>query len=188
MPRTAFRNVTTVVVAEQQVNDNDRLTGYRLLEVGVAIPFRLCREQIESGPDDAEFAVRLELKLECDEEGFDVEDIVETGAFGFMFALAVLSFNDARPRESSAIDYREQDEFSVADFVACLSFRRGALHFYGDYIRGRRMKTQIEVRADGAVTLNAVGRGKSPLRWLDRLQGKQAMSIVGGTSEGAPEV
>ena len=125
-----------VAVTEKRMNDNDRLTGYRLLEIGVTVPFRVCQERIESGPDDAEFEVRLELKLECDEEDFDVEDIVETGAFGFMFALAMLSFNDARPREASVIDYQEQDELSVADFVANLSFRRGALHFYGDYILG----------------------------------------------------
>jgi len=160
------------------MSDNDRLIGYRLLEIGVAVPFRICAERIDSGTDDAEFELSLELKLECEEGDFDVEDVVETGAFGFMFALAMLSFNDARPREASASDYREQDTLSVADFVACLSFRRGALHFYGDYIRGRRMKTQIVVRPDGGVSLNTVGRGKSPLRWLDRIQGKTPLSIV----------
>ncbi len=50
--------------------------------------------------------------------------------------------------------------------------RASALHFRAAYIRGRRVETDITVRSDGSVTIATVGRGKSPLRWLDRLKGK----------------
>ncbi len=48
-------------------------------------------------------------------------EVVEWGAFGFLYTLAVLSFHDARPRGMSAQDYQAKDEFSVADFFECLS-------------------------------------------------------------------
>jgi hypothetical protein len=85
---------------------------------------------------------------------------------------------EARRRESSALDYRETDELTVSDFVACLGFRRGALEFRADYIRGRRMKTEIIIRSDGSVTLTTIGRGKAPLRWLERIQGKTALRVI----------
>ena len=164
---------------------NDRIAGYRLIESGVGVLFRVREEQIQTGPDEAEFQVRLELEFEPDDADVDVEDIVEISAFGFMFVLAALSFGDARPRESSVIDYQEQDELSVGDFISCLAFRHGALDFNADYIRGRRMKTQITVRPDGTVTLITMGRGKAALRWLDRIQGKRLMSIAGKGTDAA---
>lgn len=108
------------------MTENDRMVGQHLLETGVVVPFRLLKHEILAAPDPAEFGIRLELKFEPDDEHGDPEDIVEWGAFGFMFVLALLSFADARPRESSALDYCETDELTVSDFLACLSFRRGA--------------------------------------------------------------
>ncbi len=49
---------------------------------------------------------------------------------------------------------------------------------HGDYIRGRRLKTSITVKADGAVILETVGRGKAALRWLDRMKGKKMISLI----------
>lgn len=160
------------------MTESDRVVGHNLLETGVVVPFRLLEHEILPAPDQAEFGVRLKLKFEPDDEDEDPQDIVEWGAFGFLFVLAVLSFADARPREASALDYRETDEFTVPEFLACLSFRRGALEFRADYIRGRRMKTEIVVRSDGSVTLTTIGRGKAPFRWLDRIQGKKAMRVI----------
>jgi hypothetical protein len=108
----------------------------------------------------------------------DPEDLVEWTAFGLIFVLRQLAFEDARPRELSALDYRERDELSVSDFFEGLTFRGGALHFRADYIRGRRVKTDITVRSDGSITVATVGRGKAPLRWLDWLKGKRAMRVV----------
>jgi hypothetical protein len=160
------------------MTENDRIVGHRLLETGVVVPFRLLEHEILPAPDPAEFGARLKLKFEPDDEHEGPEDIVEWGAFGFMFVLAMLSFADARPRESSVLEYREADELTVADFLACLSFRRGVLEFQADYIRGRRVKTDIAVCSDGSVTLTTNGRGKAPFHWLDRIQGKKAMRVI----------
>ena len=160
------------------MTENDRVLGHHLLETGVVVPFRLLEQEILPAPDPAEFGARLKLKFEPEDEDEDPEDIVEWGAFGFMFVLAVLSFADARPRESSVLDYRETDELTVSDFLGCLSFRRGALEFRADYIRGRRMKTDIAIGPDGSVTLTTIGRGKAPFHWLDRIQGKKPMRVI----------
>jgi hypothetical protein len=77
------------------------------------------------------------------------------------------------------MDYREKDEFTVADFMEGLRFVRGELHFEADYIRGRRLKTRIAVRANGTVGLETTGRGKAVLRWLERMQGKKPLHLVG---------
>ncbi len=52
------------------------------------------------------------------------------------------------------------------------------MHFDADYIRGRRIKTHVAVRANGYVTLETIGRGKAALRWLDRVQGKKLLQQV----------
>lgn len=58
----------------------------------------------------SEFAARVELRFDSDEEGeeYEPDDIVEWGAFGFLFTVGVLSFADARPREASIIEYAEK--------------------------------------------------------------------------------
>ena len=56
-----------------------------------------------------------------------------------------------------------------------LRFVRGELHFDADYIRGRRIKTRIAVRANGTVMLETIGRGKAVLRWLERMRGKKLL-------------
>jgi len=45
-------------------------------------------------------------------------------------------------------------------------------------ILGRRIKTEIAIRSDSAVTLTSIGRGKAPFHWLDRIQGKKAMRVI----------
>src|SRR6266403_5109522 len=165
------------------MTENDRSAGHRLIEIGAGVPFRVLGHEVLPALDESEFGIRLELKLGADgEDGDDAddpEDLVEWTAFGFMLVLGLLAFEDARPRELSALEYRERDELSVADFFEGLTFRRGVLHFRADYIRGRRVKTDITVRSDGSATVTTVGRGKAPLRWPDRLKGKKAMRIVG---------
>ena len=42
-----------------------------------------------------------------------------------------------------------------------------------------RIKTEIAIRSDGSVTLTAIGRVKAPFHWLDRIQGKKAMRVIG---------
>jgi hypothetical protein len=93
--------------------------------------------------DESEFGIRLELKLGADgEDGDDAddpEDLAEGTAFGFMFVLGLLAFEDARPKALSALDSRERDELSVADFFERLTFRGGAPHLrWPDRQKGKK--------------------------------------------------
>ena len=162
-----------------------RMIGYELLKIGTLVSFRIVSEEVLNAPaDEAEFGLRLQLKFvpiedEEEEDEDDVaEGIAEWGAFGFMFALGVLSFAGAKPRNMSELEYEEKDEFKLADFIERLRFVRGELCFDTDYIRGRRIKTRIAVRSNGTVTLETIGRGKAALRWLDQLRGKKLMQLV----------
>jgi hypothetical protein len=162
------------------VNRSAQPEAFRLLETGVAVPFRVVKEEVLPAPDEAEFGMRLTLQLEDSEDPEeDAHDLVEWGALGFLFVLALLSFSDARPRGFSESEYREADELGLADFIDGLVFRRGTLHFHADYLRGRRVKTGITVTAEGSVTIETIGRGKAPLRWIDRLKGEGGLRIVG---------
>ena len=162
-----------------------QMIEYELIKTGSLVSFRIVEEEVLATPDEAEFGMRLLLTFvaedgEDDQDEDEVaEDTAEWGAFGFMFVLGVLSFVDARPRNASSVDYHEKDEFTVADFIEGLRFVRGELHFDADYIRGRRIKTRIAVRANGTVRLETTGRGKAVLRWLERLQGKKPLQLVG---------
>ena len=80
-------------------------------------------------------------------------EVAEWGAFGFLYTVASLSFDDARPRGYSENDFLPKDEFTVGDFFECLSYKSGELHLMADYVRGRCMKTDITVRPDGTTTL-----------------------------------
>ena len=160
------------------------MIGANLLKTGTLVSFRIIEEEVLTAPDEAEFGMRVLLKFvpeegEDDQDEDDVaEDTVEWGAFGFMFVLGVLSFAEARPRKMSSADYHEKDDFTVADFIEGLRFVRGELHFDADYIRGRRIKTHVAVRANGTVKLETIGRGKAVLRWLDQIQGKKRLQSV----------
>jgi|SRR5665213_187187 len=97
------------------MNADDRTAGYSLLETGTTVPFRIIEQDLTSGPDDAEFAARVELRFDSEKEGeeYEPDDVVEWGAFGFLFTVGVLSFADARPREASIIEYAGKDELTV---------------------------------------------------------------------------
>jgi hypothetical protein len=161
------------------------MIGYELIKTGLLVSFRIVEEEVLAAPDEAEFGMRLLLKFvaeegEDDQDEDDVaEETAEWGAFGFIFVLGMLSFDEAKPRNLSSVDYREKNEFTVADFIERLRFVRGELHFDADYIRGRRIKTRVAVRANGTVRLETTGRGKAVLRWLERMQGKKLLQLVG---------
>ena len=148
---------------------------WSLLETGTLVGFRVVDTHLERGPDPEQFGVRAELVFEGD-DGADPAEIAEWGAFGFLFALATLSFHDARPRGASGLEFHPHDALTVADFFACLSFCQEGLRLDADYVRGRRMKTTVTVRPDGTVTLAT--RGRSAVRWLDPLQGRKWIAAV----------
>jgi hypothetical protein len=154
----------------------DRTAGFSLLETGTVVEFQVAQTQIHEGPDAAEFTVEIQLEFPPDPD--TEENDLDWGAFGFLFVIGTLSFADARPRESSVIEYVEQDEFQVGDFINCLRWEGGALKFSADYVRGRRMKTDVVLWPDGSGRLSTTGRGKTPILWLERLKGKKSLRVV----------
>ena len=152
---------------EQQVK-----VGYELLQNAVLANISVISTEVGPTSDD-DSHVRIEARI-----GDEEDDDVEWAAFGVIFALAVLSFADARPRGISDMHFEEKDDFGVDDFLRHLTFRNGELHFYADYVRGRMMKTEINVRRDGTFLLETVNRGQAATRWVSRLQGKKILSVV----------
>ena len=164
------------------MNSPERNVASHLLETGILVAFRQGETEVLTGPDEAEFMVRIDLTLgpeeNDDEMDEDPAELAEWAAFGFLFTLAYLSFADARPRGMSEPDFVEGDELSVSDFVEGLRYERGRLRYSADYLRGRRVKTDVEVRPNGTVELATRGRGKAALRWLDRLKGKKLLEVI----------
>jgi hypothetical protein len=156
---------------------DDRSAGFALIETGTLAKFEVTSTQAEPSPDGDTVFVRIEMQLGEPGED-DGEEEVEWAAFGFMFVLSLLSFNDARPRGYSEKEYLEGDEFTVADFFAGLRFVRGELHLGLDYVGGRCVKTAIRVWRSGKVTLETRGRGESALYWLEQLKGKKLLELV----------
>lgn len=149
-----------------------------LLTTGTLVSFRLLDAHTEAATDGENVAVRTDLIFIGEDVDAEPAEIAEWGALGFLYTLAVLSFNDAQPRGNSRQEFAANDRFTVSDFFQSLSFDRNGLHLRADYVRGRCMKTDITVRPDGTATLETWGRGQSALRWLDQLQGKKRMSLV----------
>lgn len=160
------------------MNADDLDAGVGLLETGALVTFEVVKEEIRSSTDKAEFGMCIEMAMTTDAEYDEPGDVAAWGAFGFIFLLAALSFEDARPRGLSLPEYEEKDRFRVWDLFEGLRYERGELHYHGDYIRGRRIKTSVVVRPDGTIRLETVGRGKAAARWVARLQGKKAVALV----------
>jgi len=154
----------------------DRSAGYKLLETASLVDFRVGEPFIQTCTDGENIFLKVDLMLGDDDE--ESADIAEWASFGLIFALAVLSFADARPRGLSDKDFVDDDEFTIGDLFECLNFVSGELRFSSDYLRGRCMKTDIVMKKDGQLTLSTRNRGQSALRWLDRLQGKKMLTIV----------
>lgn len=114
------------------------------------------------------------------------EDIIESCAFGLVYLLGLLSFQDGPPRDSSGPPLEDDDEFTAADMLRHLAFERGKITLRVDCIRGRSVRTDVEVSSDGRVILTTVNRGYAAMRWVDRLKGKD-FSLPGGTSGGLAE-
>jgi hypothetical protein len=159
--------------------EQEGLAGYKLLQDGALVLFDVVETEVKPSVGDQETLVRIEIQMKDEDQQEDDEcTTVEWGALGFIFALSVLSFADARPRGVSDMHFEDNDEFHVADLLAHLRYTRGELHFEADYVRGRCMKTEVVVRPDGHVTLATRCRGEAALRWVDRLKGKKLLETV----------
>lgn len=154
---------------------DDRAAGFELLKTATLIDFEVVETEV--GDLAPEGSMKAVLQ-------FTEPEDVEWGGLGFMFALAAISFNDARPAGVSDIAYAgDDDEFTPSDLVEQFRFERGHLHLYLDYVRGRLVKTEIDVHPDGKVVIQTINRGKSLGRWLDMLRGRRHLAAV----EGEPE-
>jgi hypothetical protein len=122
--------------------------------------------------------IRVRVTTQADPE------ILESCALGVIYALGVLSFHDARPRGVSGRDFATKDEWTVADMLRCLTFPNGRIYFYSDYVRGRMMKTSVEVFPDGRIALETQNRGEAATRWIQKLQGKKMLALVEDEPEG----
>jgi hypothetical protein len=160
-------------------SQDDHQAAHELLRTAAAVPFTVIAHEVIPGTDEGEFALRVELSF-ADEDSpvEDRADVVEWGALGFLFAVGVLSFADARPRGLSDAEFNPNDEFRLADLVAALKFRNGELHLDTDYVRGRRMKTRAIVRSQGTGVIETRGRGKAALNWMSRLRGDKPVRAV----------
>ena len=133
----------------------------------------------EATEDPAFSAHRLRVKI--------LRDDVEHGAVALIFALAVLSFHDARPRGSSEIDYVERDEWTLGDLCQHLRFRKGALSLDTDYVRGRMMKTQVIVWPTGVLEIETTNRHQMATRWIETLKGAHNFNWMASTEAAGAE-
>src|SRR5258708_4533663 len=92
------------------------LIGASLLKTGTLVSFRIVEEEVLTAHDEAEFGMRLLLKFvpEEGEDGQDEDDVAEDtaewGAFGFMFVLGVLSFDEAKTYERASLEEARSDQ------------------------------------------------------------------------------
>jgi hypothetical protein len=142
---------------------------YELLEHLLALEV----EVVETQRTEFEGTVHMKMVLRED------PDILATCSFALIYGLGVLSFADARPRGVSGMHFQEEDQWYVGDMLRHLKYEHGSLYFYADYVRGRMMKTTIEVRQDGTIRLETVNRGESAARWVATLQGKKKLRLLG---------
>lgn len=156
---------------------NDLKAAMGLIESGILVEFEIVNRVTDVSPDGENLYIQVDLQITCDDDA-DPESVVEWGAFGFIFVIATLSFEDARPRGYSAIDYENDDHFEVADFLEATILHRDGLKLSLDYVRGRSVKTDVTVAPDGLVSITTWGRGESLYRWLDRIKGKKTLSAV----------
>lgn len=90
------------------MNQLDRSAGYQLLETASLVEFSIGEPIIQACTDGENIFLQIDLMLGGDEEE-EPADIAEWASFGLIFALAVLSFADARPRGLSDRDFVDDD-------------------------------------------------------------------------------
>jgi hypothetical protein len=158
------------------MTDDNLPVEYKLLKDVAALDLKILDTKIEEFMESTHIKIVLE----------DDPDVLSSCAWGLIYAIGVLSFADARPRGNSEMHFAAKDDWCVADMLQHLSFEFGRLHFYADYVRGRCLKTTVDVDKDGKIVVETVNRGEAATRWVAKLQGKKMMSLV-GDADGAAE-
>jgi hypothetical protein len=62
----------------------------------------------------------------------------------------------------------------VEDFHRHLSFMYGKLRFEADYVRGRLIKTVVEISKDGTILIKTINRADLASQWVEYLLGKRS--------------
>jgi hypothetical protein len=156
------------------MSDEHLPVEYQLLKDVVALDLKILDTKIETFEDNTHVKITME----------EDPDVLSSCAWGLIYAIGVLSFADARPRGNSEIDFQTNDGWFVADMLSHIAFEHGRLHFYADYVRGRMLKTGVEVDKDGRILVETVNRGEAATRWVAKLQGKKLMALV---RDGSPQ-
>lgn len=142
----------------------------QLARDGTLCELEIIETKIEPTAGNEDWHVRIELRVE--------DELIESCAFGLIFVLGMLSFHDGRPRGISGNWFIDDDEWTVADMLTRIRFEHGHLRFYADYVRGRCMKTRVDVWSEGKVVVETMNRGQAATRWVDKLQGKELLAVV----------
>lgn len=150
--------------------DDDIPVEFELIRTATLFDFEVIKTEIEPTVGNEDFSVKIEFQVE--EEG------VEHCGFPLIYTLAMLSFHDARPRGVSGEWFEDDDHLTANDMLRYLEFTRGKLTLYLDYVRGRCVKTDIEIDKDGKVVLKTVNRGQAATRWVETLRGKKTLQAV----------
>lgn len=137
------------------------ITAHELLRTAAALPIEVV--EVEEDDTSPEGSIRMVLRIP--------EDDVCWGSIPLLFALGVLSYAEARPRGVCDMHFNAADEWRVTDLVEHIQFERGHLRLTTDYVRGRMMKTSVDVAPDGTIHLRVANRASSAKRWVSMLQG-----------------
>jgi hypothetical protein len=163
--RAPWHYRTTVMTDENQPIE------YKLVRDGTLFEdVEILETKIEPTVGNDDWHVRIWFRVE--------EDLVESCAFGLIYVLTLFSFHDGRPRGVSGAWFEDNDHFVAADMLRHLTFEGGKLRLYIDYLRGRCIKTTVEVGSNGHVLLETLNRGQAATRWIDRLKGKKFLEVV----------
>jgi hypothetical protein len=153
------------------MSDENQPIEHQLFRDGTLFEeIEITESKIEPTVGNEDWHVRITFRVE--------EDLITSCGFGLIFVLGALSFHDGRPRGVSGEWFEDADQFTAADMLRHLSFEQGKLHMYVDYLRGRCVKTSVDVSSDGHVLLETVNRGQAATRWVDRLKGKKFLRPV----------
>ncbi len=177
-------NTNTTIIGTEPMKQtpydrSDLSAAEELIRTALMVEFQRDEPVITPCTDGENLHLSVEIVVGIDDE--DPEDIIEWSAMGLLFTLAALSFDDARPRGHSELDFMENDQLTMKDFLGDLHYVQGELRFSADYIRGRCLKTDLVARPNGRISISTLNRGVSASRWLDRLQGKNPIRLVHGS-------
>lgn len=110
-------------------------------------------------------------------------DLHEKSVMPILFLLTSLAFLEASPQgegEDGALsaDYAEVDGWTPADFLSHLRFEAGRVVLHLENVRGRSVRTRMEMTPLGELFVETWARGTSATRWLAYVRGRSHLAEV----------